>query len=306
MGSIRRIAVSMMVLATTGIGCGGGGGPGDPGPGAGDVPPEATPDLSSPNDVPEVSPADLPPGPDVPADPSAEPASDVPVAPDPGGQDTPQEPCPQDFHGADGTPCPEEDRVCGGPCTDRCQFCSVLRCEGGFWTWIEVFPDPNCGDAAPGEDGTADAAEPGTPSYRISGCGGFGAPDGGRSAAGYCDAEVLSWLWDPVTGSLVIQDRRVLLNCCGDRSMRARWSGDTLVLEETDAPPQEGRCRCLCVFDFEATVPGVQAATVPVRLVREVTDSGEGPRVLWEAMLDAGSPGAVVLDPVPVGYGCVE
>ncbi len=52
--------------------------------------------------------------------------------------------CPSDYMTADGTPCAIEGQVCGGDCTDPCQFCNTLTCEGGRWVWMEAFPDPNC------------------------------------------------------------------------------------------------------------------------------------------------------------------
>jgi hypothetical protein len=75
------------------------------------------------------------------------------------------EPCPQDFQAADGQPCASEGRVCGGPCSDPCHFCNLLTCEAGHWTWMEIFPDPNCGDtvaevAEVGEVGEVDAGDP--------------------------------------------------------------------------------------------------------------------------------------------------
>ncbi|MEI8258669.1 MAG: hypothetical protein WCJ30_23595, partial [Deltaproteobacteria bacterium] len=36
--------------------------------------------------------------------------------------------CPGDPSTASGTACSEEGRTCGGPCTDRCAFCNVIRC----------------------------------------------------------------------------------------------------------------------------------------------------------------------------------
>lgn len=59
------------------------------------------------------------------------------------GVDAPSE-CPTDPTAANGTPCSEEGRVCGGPCTDRCQWCNVVRCEGGRWNALEISPDPRC------------------------------------------------------------------------------------------------------------------------------------------------------------------
>lgn len=46
-------------------------------------------------------------------------------------------------------PCSDEGASCGGPCTDECQFCNLLRCSGGQWQRLEAFPAPcvECGDA---------------------------------------------------------------------------------------------------------------------------------------------------------------
>jgi hypothetical protein len=47
----------------------------------------------------------------------------------------------------EGEPCSAEGTVCGGPCTDACSFCNLLRCDGGTWSRMEVFPAPcfECG-----------------------------------------------------------------------------------------------------------------------------------------------------------------
>ena len=40
--------------------------------------------------------------------------------------------------------CATAGAFCGGPCTDPCSFCNVLRCESGRWMRLEAFPDPTC------------------------------------------------------------------------------------------------------------------------------------------------------------------
>ena len=49
---------------------------------------------------------------------------------------------------SEGASCELEGAFCGGPCTDQCSFCNVLRCESGTWQRLEVFPAPcfDCGD----------------------------------------------------------------------------------------------------------------------------------------------------------------
>lgn len=285
-------------------------------------------DATAPDGTEFDTTADLPPqddleGPDVVAvdttniDPgTADDAIDATDGPD-------LEPCPLDYFAADGTPCATEDRLCGGGCTDPCQFCNMLRCEGGKWNWLEAFPDPNCRDsggediaddsaddvvpdlaidAEPPGDAPADVTAP--PASRVSLCGGFAnAP---RSLGNYCAQGVLDWHRDVATGALVLTDRRVLLNCCGDHSVTMAREGDTWVLGERDAP-QGGsvRCKCSCVFDFEVAVPAFPDGVAHVRIVRLVTDSGQGPLNVWEGDIVVGaSPGSIVVDSDPVGYGC--
>jgi hypothetical protein len=47
--------------------------------------------------------------------------------------------CPDVFP-EDGAPCDAEGLTCGGPCEDPCSFCNIIRCEGGKWAQLEVFP----------------------------------------------------------------------------------------------------------------------------------------------------------------------
>lgn len=47
--------------------------------------------------------------------------------------------CPSDIGSADGQPCSEEGKSCGN-CSDPCQFCNIIQCQGGVWKHMEVFP----------------------------------------------------------------------------------------------------------------------------------------------------------------------
>ncbi len=61
----------------------------------------------------------------------------------------------------EGGACAPEGAFCGGPCTNPCAFCNVLRCVGGRWGRLEVPPLPPdmCRDA--GADAAADVADAG-------------------------------------------------------------------------------------------------------------------------------------------------
>ncbi len=41
---------------------------------------------------------------------------------------------------SEGAPCPIDGESCSTDCTDQCQFCNVMTCEGGVWARLEVFP----------------------------------------------------------------------------------------------------------------------------------------------------------------------
>jgi hypothetical protein len=151
--------------------------------------------------------------------------------------------------------------------------------------------------------------DPPSQSYAISECGGFEAKST-WSYGDYCDAEVLRWALDPATGALTFTDQRVLLNCCGERSITVAEQNGTYVITETDAPEAgAGRCYCMCVFDFEVTYnPGVPYGnTVPIQLVRDVTDDNAPPITVYSGTIDltAGS-GAIVVDTTDAGGFCSQ
>lgn len=255
----------------------------------GRCPDAVTGDVNAP-DAADTADAALP---DVVADPGA---TDVP------GTDIDPDPCPQDFHAADQTPCTQEGRRCGSDCADSCNWCNFLLCEGGKWIWFEVEPDPDCADNGgnPPADAVPDVAA--APAFRVSDCGGFAA--GAKGTGDYCAQGLLEWRREG--DALVVTERRGLLNCCGERAATVTREGGTWVLAETDAPEGgDGRCRCMCVFDFEVTVPAFPDGVAPFRIVRWITDSGDGPVTTWEGDILVGdAPGSVVVDPEPVGYGC--
>jgi hypothetical protein len=134
----------------------------------------------------------------------------------------------------------------------------------------------------------------------VSECGGFSPAKPGDTPAplplplppapaDYCKAEVLAWSHDAASGRLELRDSRVLLNCCGDRAIKATLENGVYVLRETDGP--EGgaagaRCNCLCVFDFDLIVEGVKGNSIDVELRRDVLDDNSKEQVVWAGKLD--------------------
>ena len=144
----------------------------------------------------------------------------------------------------------------------------------------------------------------------ISDCGGYildspsmKSPMG--DAATYCDAEMLHWSYDANTGTLSLANNRVLLNCCGDHSMRIAEDAGTYVITERDAPEGgSGRCDCMCVFDFTLEAQNLPAGQLPFRLVRNVTD-GDGAQVVWQGDIDlAQGAGSITVDTTDVEPWC--
>ncbi|MFO0592354.1 MAG: hypothetical protein U0441_32715 [Polyangiaceae bacterium] len=139
----------------------------------------------------------------------------------------------------------------------------------------------------------------------VSECGGFAktkvdppTPD----ASTYCDAEQLLWVYDAATQSLGLTDARMVLNCCGEHSITvAVDDAGKYVVSERDAPEDVGgstaRCNCMCVFDFGVSVEPVPAGSIDVRVVLDVTDSGEAEKVVYEGSIDLSQgSGAIVID----------
>lgn len=157
--------------------------------------------------------------------------------------------------------------------------------------------------------GWCEASAPQDPSaqtFAISECGGFEAKSSDTYSGAYCDAEVLKWELDPATGAVTFTDQRALLNCCGERSMKVALENGTYVISQSDAPEQAGRCLCMCVFDLAVTVDKL-SGTIPVKLVRDITDDNEPAKTLYSGTIDlsAGS-GAIVVDTTDAGGFCSQ
>lgn len=160
-----------------------------------------------------------------------------------------------------------------------------------------------------GDERTSPPVEGETPktTYAVSECGGFGQVTLDQQTFGYCDAEMLSWRYDANAATLEIVDKRVLLNCCGERSVSSRWDGATLVIEELDRPENGGgRCRCDCTFDFKITVEQIDAAPLALRVERKIEDLGEHQTVYEGELALADGRGDVVLDETDLGGMCNE
>jgi hypothetical protein len=119
----------------------------------------------------------------------------------------------------------------------------------------------------------------------------------------YCAAEVLRFRYDDLTETLRLADGRLLLSCCGQRSVTVQRVDSLLEVTERD-DPDGGRCDPVCAYDFTVAVPGVPTGHLAVRLLRDVTDAQGGPTLVWRGELDLpGDPGSVVLDDLPAP-GC--
>lgn len=143
----------------------------------------------------------------------------------------------------------------------------------------------------------------------VSECGGFAATakSDGAPPLAYCDAETLTFTHDAATGTLELQNDRILLNCCGDRGITATLEDGVYVLRETDAPEGgSGRCNCMCVFDFKVSVQGVPAEAIKVQLERTITDdNASAGAIIWTGSLDlTQKSGSVVVDATDVAPWC--
>lgn len=144
----------------------------------------------------------------------------------------------------------------------------------------------------------------------ISECGGFAAASKSDGPPlSYCDAETLSFTHDAATGTLTLQNDRIVLNCCGDRGITATLEEGVYVLRETDAPEGgNGRCNCMCVFDFKVAVQGVPSQTIKVQLERTITDGNSGAAaIIWTGSLDlTQQSGKVVVDATDAAPWCQQ
>jgi hypothetical protein len=148
----------------------------------------------------------------------------------------------------------------------------------------------------------------------VSECGGFVAGGSGAKIpqpdpATYCDAEKLLWNYDAATKTLGLTNSRIILNCCGDHSVKATKDGETLVFTEVDAPQAAAggaRCKCNCVFDYAADISAVDGPMTSLRIVRNITDADPATQTVWEGTLDlAPGSGEVVINTMSADPWCM-
>lgn len=228
---------------------------------------------------------------------------------------------------------------CADGCVDSgggnagCNACPILNdecpdgAESGYFCFegdlfscsYACFPDCGCderrelietcsnGCSDLGNDGASclsESSEALVFSAQSSVCGGFvseGTPSDAELAA-YCAAERLLWTYDDQAERLTVVDARADLNCCGERSIQGFRIGEVYYMHEVDSPEEEGRCSCLCVYDFEIALQVGAVRELTLSLTREVTDvdstgQSEAMQLNWQGVLDlAQGSGEVILD----------
>ena len=141
---------------------------------------------------------------------------------------------------------------------------------------------------------------------RLSDCGGFAAKGDALYAdpEAYCDAELVHWRYDPIARRLSLADTRVLLNCCGSRSIQAGAENGVYLISERDRPEGQ-RCHCQCVFDFALDLEGVPEGEIRFKLTRDVEDDTSPVALVIEETIDLTiGEGSFVVNDTDVGPFC--
>jgi hypothetical protein len=116
--------------------------------------------------------------------------------------------------------------------------------------------------------------------------------DSDSGASPYCRDESLSWQYDSKEKVVRLLDRNVMLNCCGQHSIKVLFDQDRDVYEiaeRDDAEVRNGqstRCGCMCFFDYAVEIPGVDKEQISLGITVEVSDLESPKRAVWEGDLD--------------------
>jgi len=101
-----------------------------------------------------------------------------------------------------------------------------------------------------------------------------------------CAAEEVRWSYDVATGTLSLTDGRVKLNCCGQRSLQIERLDGVLEVIQQDRPGEGGRCASACAYDLAMSISDVPSGELFVKLLRDVTDEGGSPVLVWQGNLE--------------------
>ena len=180
----------------------------------------------------------------------------------------------------------------------------------GSLVLVGAFTFGACGGEDPSETPGPDVVKA---QSAVSDCGGFNeraksSADNSPAPTPYCDAEALRWTYDAIAGRLVLSDDRILLNCCGDHTVKVTQQNGVTKLHQKDEPEGAAggaRCGCMCVFDYKTTLTGITGSSIDLEIVREVTDDTKGVYAVWSGTLDlTKSSGEIIIDTADVGPWC--
>lgn len=143
-----------------------------------------------------------------------------------------------------------------------------------------------------------------TSTARVSRCGGFRAESARYEKSDYCKAEKLHWTYQD--GTLELSNERVLLNCCGSHSASIiEAASGSYILLENDAPDNGVRCKCMCVYDFQASTENIPATLIDLKIKRRVKDKDIQEKLVLETQLNLNdSSGTITIDPKSVDPWC--
>lgn len=143
---------------------------------------------------------------------------------------------------------------------------------------------------------------------RISGCGGFDTSQNRlisqQEEDSSCSDERLIWQYDEESQTVHFLNKDIYLNCCGEHYVSIFENekiGNYKIEEIDNAIGGDGRCNCMCFFDFEIDLvnPTTIEDTIYVTLTRVIDGDDD---VIWEGELVLSEGEGDILIEENVGY----
>ncbi|HOW52301.1 MAG TPA: hypothetical protein PLV42_09700 [bacterium] len=150
-------------------------------------------------------------------------------------------------------------------------------------------PDKNAVDNSTVDDDAAitDDIQPVAFEGRTSACGGFEPEKAQVRMAASCD-ETLNWSYDPETQRLTVRHEDIVLNCGAEGGLETEAIKDEAGYKIIEWELPHGAANCICSFDYETVLLGIESGVVPVTVVRHVVYESEdkGETAVWSGSFD--------------------
>ncbi|HPG35117.1 MAG TPA: hypothetical protein PLG63_02170 [bacterium] len=145
---------------------------------------------------------------------------------------------------------------------------------------------------------------------KVSGCGGFKDEAFAISFKdeteldAKCDQQII-WKYDEQSGVLTVLNTNIILNCCGNQSIKIEENDGGYDFVMIDKSERGARCNCICLYDYTADIKNISGKSVKLSVYIDIEEEKER-QLFWEGDIDLTEKSGTIKVGEINGYPCED